>query len=110
GTPAGVNGLGTIHHVALAVAADAGQQALRARLVDLGYHVTEVRDRQYFRSIYFREPGGVLLEVATAGPGFTVDEAEPDLGRALRLPPWEEPKRAAIEAGLAAAHPGLFPA
>jgi glyoxalase family protein len=59
--------------------------------------VTEVRDRQYFRSIYFREPGGVLFEIATVPPGFTVDESLGDLGRALKLPPWEEPNRAVIE-------------
>jgi glyoxalase family protein len=62
--------------------------------------VTEVMDRQYFRSIYFREPGGVLFEIATIPPGFTADESVADLGTALKLPPWEEPKRAVIEAGL----------
>jgi glyoxalase family protein len=62
--------------------------------------VTEVRDRQYFQSIYFREPGGVLYEVATAGPGFLVDETEQRLGRGLMLPPWVEGDRAKIEAAL----------
>jgi glyoxalase family protein len=62
--------------------------------------VTEVRDRQYFRSIYFREPGGVLLEVATVQPGFTFDEELPCLGQSLKLPPWEEPHRASVEAAL----------
>ena len=62
--------------------------------------MTEVRDRQYFRSIYFREPGGVLYEVATMQPGFAVDEPLAALGRGLKLPPWEEPYRATIEAGL----------
>ncbi len=57
-------------------------------------------DRQYFQSIYFREPGGVLFEVATTSPGFTVDEPLEALGRELKLPPWEEPNRPAIEAGL----------
>jgi glyoxalase family protein len=91
------NGLGTVHHVALAIASSDQQVQLRQELLDLGYSVTEVLDRQYFRSIYFREPAGVLLEVATVGPGFTVDEALPDLGRELKLPPWEEVNRPAIE-------------
>ncbi|MEP6915851.1 MAG: VOC family protein [Acidobacteriota bacterium] len=94
------NGLGTVHHVALAIA-EAGEQArLRQDLLDRDHRVTEVLDRQYFQSIYFREPGGVLLEVATVQPGFTVDEPLDALGRALKLPPWEEPNRSAIEAGL----------
>jgi glyoxalase family protein len=66
--------------------------------------VTEVLDRQYFQSIYFREPGGVLVEIATVSPGFLVDEAPEDLGQALRLPPWEAANRAAIEAALPAVH------
>ena len=70
-----------------------------------GIPVTEVMDRQYFRSIYFREPGGVLFEVATIPPGFTADESVADLGTALKLPPWEEPKRNVIEAGLPAVTP-----
>ncbi len=95
--PPAVNGLGTVHHVALAIA-DADQQLrMRAELIRLGYQATEVRDRQYFRSIYFREPGGVLFEIATVPPGFTVDETLPCLGQDLKLPPWEEPHRAAIE-------------
>jgi glyoxalase family protein len=57
-------------------------------------------DRQYFRSIYFREPGGVLFEVATIPPGFTTDESLANLGTALKLPPWEERRRAEIEKGL----------
>ena len=65
-----------------------------------GCKVTEVRDRCYFTSIYFREPGGVLFEVATVKPGFTVDEELQNLGTALKLPPWEEPHRRDIEAGL----------
>lgn len=97
------NGLGTVHHVALAIASSDQQLRLRQELLTLGYSVTEVLDRQYFQSIYFREPGGVLLEVATLGPGFTVDEALPDLGRELKLPPWEEANRASIEQTL----PGL---
>lgn len=93
------NGLGTVHHVAMAVASDEDQLELREELVGRA-NVTPVRDRQYFRSIYFREPGGVLFEVATMRPGFAVDEPVPELGRDLKLPPWEEPNRATIEASL----------
>ena len=91
------NGLGTVHHVALAIAEPNDQLRLRQELLDRGYKVTEVLDRQYFQSIYFREPGGVLLEVATVRPGFTVDEEPNRLGCDLKLPPWEEPNRPAIE-------------
>lgn len=94
------NGLGTVHHVAMAVATGDEQLRLREELIRAGVTVTEIRDRQYFQSIYFREPGGVLFEVATMRPGFAVDEAPDALGRALKLPPWEEPNRPAIEAGL----------
>ena len=95
-----VNGLGTVHHVAMAVPDAEGQLNIRTELLELGYKVTQVLDRQYFRSIYFREPGGVLFEIATIPPGFTVDEAPASLGRDLKLPPWEEPNRDVIEAGL----------
>ena len=95
------NGIGTVHHVAMAIADADEQLRLRQELLDRGRQVTEVRDRQYFQSIYFREPGGVLFEVATVGPGFTVDEPLDQLGNDLKLPSWEEPHRAAIEAGLA---------
>jgi glyoxalase family protein len=98
--PAAVNGLGTVHHVAMAVADDDEQLRMRGELVRLGYRVTEVRDRQYFRSIYFREPGGVLFELATVPPGFAIDETLPCLGQDLRLPPWEEPHRREIETKL----------
>ena len=98
---AAVNGIGTVHHVAFAVD-DPGQQLeLRKALLRRGIQVTDVMDRQYFKSIYFREPGGVLFEVATIPPGFTADESIADLGTGLKLPPWEEPKRPIIEAGLA---------
>ncbi len=96
-----VNGLGTVHHVAMAISDPDEQLRARQELIRLGYDVTAVMDRQYFRSIYFREPGGVLLEIATIPPGFTVDEALPCLGEDLKLPPWEEPHRGSIEAGLA---------
>lgn len=98
--PNGINGLGTVHHVAFAVEGADQQRAIRDELVRRGVQVTEVMDRQYFTSIYFREPNGVLFEVATAGPGFATDEPLAELGRSLKLPPWEEPHRAAIEAGL----------
>ena len=93
------NGLGTVHHVAMAIGSDDDQLKIRDELVGRA-NVTEVRDRQYFRSIYFREPGGVLFEIATIRPGFPVDEPVPDLGRGLKLPPWEEPYRPQIEAQL----------
>jgi glyoxalase family protein len=73
------------------------QLRLRNELVQAGLRVTEVRDRQYFQSIYFREPGGVLFEVATIPPGFTFDEELDALGRELKLPPWEESHRSDIE-------------
>jgi glyoxalase family protein len=98
--PEAKNGLGTVHHVAFAIGSAEEQLALRARLIEEGRQVTEVRDRTYFQSIYFREPGGVLFEVATIAPGFTVDEPLPELGRGLKLPPWEEPHRDEIEANL----------
>ena len=101
GADASMNGLGTVHHVAMAIADGDAQLRLREELVQYGCRVTEVRDRCYFTSIYFREPGGVLFEVATVPPGFTIDEDLASLGRTLRLPPWEEPHRQEIEAGLA---------
>ncbi|HEX8032936.1 MAG TPA: ring-cleaving dioxygenase [Ktedonobacterales bacterium] len=88
---------GTIHHVAWRTPDDAAQLRWRERLVALGLNVTPVIDRTYFHSIYFREPGGVLFEIATLPPGFTVDESADALGTALKLPPWLEPQRADIE-------------
>jgi glyoxalase family protein len=96
-----MNGLGTVHHVAMAIADADEQRRMRVELVRFGLHVTEVRDRCYFTSIYFREPGGVLFEVATVPPGFLIDEEAERLGQALQLPPWEELYRAEIERGLA---------
>jgi glyoxalase family protein len=98
--PAAMNGLGTVHHVAMAVSSDDDQLRLRGELIRLGVPVTEVLDRKYFRSIYFREPGGVLFEAATVQPGFTVDEALPCLGQELQLPAEDEPRREEIAAGL----------
>jgi glyoxalase family protein len=90
------NGLGTVHHVAMAIGSEEEQLKLRGELVGRA-QVTPVRDRQYFKSIYFREPGGVLFEVATMQPGFPVDEPVAELGKSLKLPPWEEPNRRDIE-------------
>jgi glyoxalase family protein len=100
GVPRGRLGPGSIHHVAFRVADDAEQAERRTALLRAGLAVTPVQDRQYFRSIYFREPGGVLFELATDGPGFAWDEPVAELGSALRLPPWLEPRRAEIEAAL----------
>jgi glyoxalase family protein len=104
GAPPARNGLGTVHHVAMAIGTPQEQVDLRQELVALGYGATEVLDRQYFQSIYFREPGGILLEVATVQPGFTVDEPLAELGRELKLPPWEEPNRPGIEQRLPPLH------
>lgn len=92
-----VNGVGTVHHVAMAIGSDEEQISLRDALAKAGVGVTDIRDRTYFRSIYFREPGGVLFEVATVQPGFTHDEPLAALGRDLKLPSWEEEERASIE-------------
>ncbi len=94
--------VGTVHHVAWRTPTDGTQQGWREELLRRQERVTPVQDRQYFRSIYFREPGGVLFEIATDGPGFTVDEAADKLGSGLRLPAWLEPRRAAIQGALPA--------
>lgn len=91
---------GTVHHVAWRVASDVAQQEWQESMARAGVRVTPVRDRQYFRSIYFHEPGGVLFEIATDPPGFTLDEAPQELGRSLRLPPWLEPHRGQVERAL----------
>ena len=96
----GQPGAGTVHHVAFRVADEAGQATLHDRLRSAGVNVSPTMDRTYFQSIYFREPGGVLLEVATDGPGMGVDEPAGRLGETLCLPPELEPERAAIEANL----------
>jgi glyoxalase family protein len=98
--PRGLVAGGTVHHVAWRAPDEAVQKDWRDQLLGAGVDVTPVIDRQYFRSIYFREPGGVLLEIATDPPGFTVDEPLLELGRRLRLPPWLEPSRQQIEAAL----------
>ena len=96
----GWGGAGTVHHIAWRTADDAQQLAWRQELLARGLHVTPVMDRQYFRSIYYREPGGVLFEIATDPPGFTRDESLAELGTHLKLPPWLEPRRAEIESAL----------
>lgn len=98
GQPRGTFGAGSIHHVALRTRDDTEQAAYLAALTAAGYHPTPVQDRQYFHSVYFREPGGVLFEIATDAPGFTADEPVEALGRSLRLPAWFEAQRATIEA------------
>ncbi len=96
----GVNSAGTVHHIAFRCANDKEQLRWREQLVDLGFHVTPVIDRFYFHSIYFREPGGILFEIATEGPGFTADEPVEHLGENLKLPPQYEEHRAEIERAL----------
>ena len=94
----GVMGAGTVHHVAFRASDDIAQAKIRTELVSLGFNVTPVIDRDYFHSVYFREPGGVLFEIATDPPGFTVDEPAQSLGQALKLPQWLESRRFEIEA------------
>jgi glyoxalase family protein len=91
---------GTVHHVAWRVSDGAEQEAWRQKIAEDGLYVTPILDRQYFRSIYFREPGGVLFEIATDPPGFTWDEPVESLGSGLKLPPWLEPERQRIESVL----------
>jgi glyoxalase family protein len=88
---------GTVHHVAWRVSDDETQLWWRSRLADMGFDVTPVMDRQYFHSIYFREPGGVIFEIATDPPGFGTDEQPAELGSGLKLPPWLESRRQIIE-------------
>ncbi len=96
----GRGGSGTVHHVAFATSDDNSQHEVRERLASTGVHVTPVVDRQYFKSIYFREPGGVLFEVATNPPGMAIDEDPNHLGTSLKLPPWQENNRDVIESNL----------
>ena len=88
---------GSVHHIAFRAKNDNEQLQWREHLVELGYNVTPVIDRTYFHSIYFREPGGILFEIATEPPGFTLDEPIEELGSKLRLPPWMEVARSQIE-------------
>jgi glyoxalase family protein len=95
--PRGQIDAGSVHHVAWRVADDAAIQRWQQELTRQEAGVTDIRDRQYFRSIYFREPGGVLFEIATDAPGFAIDEPPAELGTHLMLPPWLEPRRSDIE-------------
>jgi glyoxalase family protein len=100
----GAWGVGCVHHLAWAVEDDDQQLRVRAQVEAAGGRATEVIDRFWFKSVYFKEPGGVLFELATEGPGFAVDEDPAHLGESLVLPPWYEPSRARIEAVLPPLH------
>ena len=93
----GEESIGTVHHVAWRARDDAEQERWREELVAVGRNVTPVIDRWYFKSIYYREPGGVLFEIATDSPGFTIDERPEDLGSGLSLPPWFQVRRDRLE-------------
>ena len=96
----GLQAGGTVHHVAFRAPDLETMTVWQHELLSQGVSVTQILDRQYFKSIYFREPGGVLFEIATDTPGFAVDEPLLELGRHLRLPPWLEPDREQIAAAL----------
>ena len=90
-------GAGTTHHIAWRASDDAELGGWAGRLEEVGLRPTPVQDRKYFQSVYFRMPDGVLIEIATDGPGFLVDEPAGSLGQALSLPPWLEPERETLE-------------
>jgi glyoxalase family protein len=96
----GIQSAGTVHHIAFRTANTTTQLEIQKILLKNGYGVTEVKDRNYFKSIYFREPGGVLFEIATDEPGFAIDEDEAHLGELVKLPDWAEPSREKIEKNL----------
>lgn len=96
----GLAGSGTVHHIAFATPDGKTQLAVREKIVKRMLNPTPVVDRDYFTSVYFREPGGVLFEIATSGPGFAIDEEAGHLGEALKLPEQYEPYRQQIEKGL----------
>jgi glyoxalase family protein len=101
GFPTGALGRGSVHHIAFRAADEAAQAAMAKQLMaDHHLHPTQQMDRKYFRSVYFREPGGILFEIATDGPGFDVDEPRDSLGHSLQLPPDYERYRADIEKAL----------
>lgn len=99
-SPSSRMGAGVVHHVAFRTPDDAHQEAWLAQLSGRGYRVSPVMDRNYFHSIYFREPGGVLFEIATDPPGFTADQPLEELGTRLVLPSWLEPHRVTLEKAL----------
>lgn len=96
----GLEGGGTIHHLAFCVETYEEQFEIREKLIEFGYHPTIVLDRKYFKSIYFRDPNGILFEIATKDPGFSVDEDISELGNSLKLPHWQEENREFIEKSL----------
>ncbi|RJT08005.1 ring-cleaving dioxygenase [Halococcus sp. IIIV-5B] len=96
----GQMGTGTVHHVAYKAEDTDEQEQWRDHLTEQGLRVTDIVDRVYFKSIYFREPGGVLFEIATMGPGFTIDQTQDELGTDLALPDWLESERKEIESRL----------
>jgi glyoxalase family protein len=96
----GAGGVGTVHHIAFRAASDEAQLARRSEIEAQGVDITPLIDRQYFHSVYFREPGGVLFEIATDPPGFTIDEPAAELGTQLKLPPVYESSRHEIERAL----------
>ena len=93
-------GPGTTHHIAWRTQDDASERAWHERLEELGLRPTPVQDRKYFHSVYFRMPDGILVEIATDGPGFLVDEPPESVGQALSLPPWLEQERETLERAL----------
>lgn len=95
-----LQGAGSVHHIAFSTDSDESQLSIQEQLLTAGYHVTPVQDRNYFNSIYFREPGGILFEIATNPPGFSVDEPVSELGTTLKLPSQYEARRAKLEAEL----------
>jgi len=96
----GTGGAGTVHHVAFRAADEDEQTRLSNAISEFGLQITPLRDRNYFKSVYFHEPNGILFEIATDGPGFMIDETEEKLGTALKLPPQYESHRKRIEASL----------
>ena len=93
----GRSGRGTVHHIAFRAEDDEEQLEICKQIEHSGYYLTEVKDRQYFKSVYFHEPGGILFEIATDPPGFAIDEEIDELGRSLKLPEWLETHRHNIE-------------
>ena len=102
--PEGRVAVGSIHHIAFRTPDDAQQSEWLAEIGDLGYNISPMMDRVYFHSIYYREPGGILFEIATDSPGFAIDEPVERLGESLQLPPWLEALRPRIEAALPPIH------
>jgi glyoxalase family protein len=90
-------GAGTVHHIAWRAQDEEDLHRWRSLLQDKGYYPTEIRDRNYFKAVYFHEEGGILFEIATDSPGFAVDEPVAELGKKLMLPTWLESKREELE-------------